>query len=209
MTEPLEANAQSGSGVDASGATAQDGTPGAPPEPPASQSAEPMVSREEHEHALARMRASDKRASDREAELRQLRDKDLPEAEKLKRDYEEATAQLEKLKETNRKLALDGAFLKNTKYVWKDGSAALKLADMTGVEIAEDGTVTGLDNALAKLAKEYPWLLADAEPKPAGDGPHPSAQAGAPAMNGAAGSSAPAAGKLQKRFAALAGRVKP
>jgi hypothetical protein len=45
----------------------------------------------------------------------------------------------------------------------RDVDAALQLADVTGVEVAEDGTVTGAEEAVAKALERYPFLVDDSE----------------------------------------------
>lgn len=127
------------------------------------------VSAEEMERQRERTRAADQRASKLEAELKQIRDKDLPEAEKIKRDLEEANAEREKLREDLKQNRLETAFLKDNKYKWKNPSTALKLADLTNVEVEDDGKVTGLTAALDALAKAEPYLI-DADGSGDGDG---------------------------------------
>lgn len=117
------------------------------------------VSAEELERQRERTRAADQRASKLEAELKQIRDKDLPEAEKIKRDLEEANTEREKLREDLKANRLETAFLKDNKYKWKNPSTALKLADLANVEVEDDGKVTGLTAALDALAKAEPYLL--------------------------------------------------
>lgn len=142
--------------------------------------ADATVTRAEYDALRARMQAADQRASQREAELKQLRDKDLPEAEKLQRDFKELQENNAKLSEANKKLALDNAFLKTKGFNWKDPEAALKLADLSDVEIGEDGKVTGLDAALKKLAADKKYLLEDSDAQSGGN----DSGASAPPMGG-------------------------
>lgn len=122
-----------------------------------------------------RMKAADQRAAKFEQELKQLRDKDLPEAEKLKRDYEESQAQVKQLQETNNALALKVAFLSDNTYSWHNPERALRLVDLSQVEIQADGTVSGLKDALKALATSDAYLIKqepkDQETKPAGTAP--------------------------------------
>lgn len=158
---------QSGGGTSNSGST--DGTA--------------TVSAEELERQRERTRAADQRASKLEAELKQIRDKDLPEAEKIKRDLEEANAERDKLREDLKQSRLEMAFLKDNKYKWKNPATALKLADLSSVEVEDDGKVVGLDAALAALAKSDPYLL-DTETSGDGNG---SGGTGATGASGAGG----------------------
>lgn len=127
------------------------------------------VSRADFDALRQRMQAADQRAGRAEQELKQLRDKDLPEAEKLKRDYEESQVQVQQLQETNRQLALKVAFLSDNTYSWHNPERALKLVDLSQVEIAADGTVNGLKDALKALATSDAYLIKQEvkeEPKP-------------------------------------------
>lgn len=76
------------------------------------------------------------------------------EVTQLKSDFE-------KVLTDNEQLRIENAFLRNTKFQWKNPKAALKLADLTDVEINDDGEVEGLDDALEALAKSDPYLLAE------------------------------------------------
>jgi hypothetical protein len=109
-----------------------------------------------------RMRAADQRAAKFEQELKQLRDKDLPEAEKLQRDYAESQKQVEKLGETNRGLAVKIAFLQDNTNLWHNPETAMKLLDREQIEVGEDGAVSGMKAAITALAKEHPYLLKEA-----------------------------------------------
>lgn len=150
-----------------------------------------------------RTRAADERAARIEAELKQLRDKDLPEADKLRRDYEESQQQVVKLQEVNKTLALKVAFLSDNTYSWHNPERALKLVDLSQVMIEEDGTVSGLKEALKALATSDDYLVKkevkEEAPKP------PSTTAG---NNGGAGGSTPKREQLTKRFPALNTRVR-
>lgn len=78
----------------------------------------------------------------------------------LKKSNDELTSENAKLKSANEALALENAFLKETEYDWVDPSAALRLADLDAVEFDEKtGKAMGLGTALAKLAKDSPYLL--------------------------------------------------
>lgn len=120
---------------------------------------------EEVEAIRKRMQAADQRASQYEKELRQLKDKDLPELERLNRDLTEISAERDRLREDLNKARLENAFLQDNKYKWKNPRAALKLADLSKVEVHEDGTVTGLTAALDALARSDPYLLDTEEGK--------------------------------------------
>lgn len=136
-----DSGAQSGTGSDNSGSTAQ------------------TVPAEELERQRERTRAADQRAADLQRQLKEIQDKDLPELDKLKRDHEEAVRERDELRESLKAERLEKAFLKDNKYKWKNPATALKLADLSSVEVDDDGKVTGLTAALDALAKSDPYLL--------------------------------------------------
>ena len=180
--------AQSGAGSDNSGSTAS------------------TVPAEELERQRERTRAADQRAADLQRQLKEIQDKDLPELEKLKRDFQEAAAERDKLREANRQITLEKAFLEDNKYKWKNPKTALKLADLTKVEVEDDGKVTGLTAALDALAKSDPYLL-DSD---TGSGEEGNQQRGATGASGSGGRQSNSTGtdlkKMSVRIPALRSR---
>jgi hypothetical protein len=151
----------------------------------------------------ARMQAADQRAAKFEEELRSIRDKDLPEAEKLKRDYAEAQEKLAALTEKTNRQSLENAFLKDSTHDWHNPEAALKLVDLDKVVVNEDGSVSGLKDALKALANAHPYLVKQSvEPKT----PEPGATA--PGNNGGTGGQRQNAKTMAARIPALQTRVK-
>lgn len=150
-----------------------------------------------------RARAADQRAAAAETALAQLRDKDLPEHEKLKRDYTETLAALEAAREQNRTLAVGNAFSQDNTYDWHNPSAALGMIDRTKVEVAADGTVTGMKLAIKALAEANPWML-----RPKSDGSPAAPAVGVPPINGTgAGKTGTNTSEQAKRFPGLRTRL--
>lgn len=150
-----------------------------------------------------RMKAADTRASKFEAELKQLRDKDLPEADKLKRNFEEAQQQVTELQAANKDLALKVAFLQDNTYSWHNSERALRLVDLSNVEIQADGSVSGLKDALKALATSDPYLVkqgTEVTPPPPGGT--------APGNNGGTGTKPISTKAMAARIPALNTRVK-
>jgi hypothetical protein len=152
-----------------------------------------------------RMKAADQRAARFEQELKQLKEKDMPAAEKLQRDFEESQKQVETLQSTNQKLALQVAFLSDNTYTWHNPDRALKLVDLSQVEIDADGKVSGLKDALKALATSDPYLIK----KEVSQEENRTPPGTAPGNNGANGSGKPKATALQSRFPVMRTRVKP
>lgn len=170
-----------------------------------SKTTDPELARYEQENSSLRerMKAADRRAAEFEAKLKQLTEKDMPEAEKLKREHEAALQQVNKLQETNTALALKVAFLSDNTYQWHNPERALKLVDLGQVEIDADGKVSGLKDALKALATSDPYLVKQ-EAKQEDKTP-PGTAAG---TNGTSGGR-PATGKLVSTFPVMRTRVRP
>lgn len=183
-----------------SGTTSGDGTQSGANQPIVTE-AETLKAQLEQQRQ--RTQAADKRAAEIEAQLKQLRDKDLPEQEKLKRDYEESVKQVEQLRAVNTNLAFEVAFLRDNTYTWHDPSTALKLVDREQVEIAADGSANGMKDALKALATSHPFLIkqeSKEEPKtPPGT---------APGNNGGTGGKTTSSASMAARIPALNTRVK-
>lgn len=181
--------------------------PKEPAEPDAKDKRIKGLEEEKDRHAKLRKTAEDK------VKLLEKEVKDLKAAgstdEDLKTELSSVKTANEKLAATNREQALKIAFLTDNTYKWKSGKAALKLADLSEVEVDDDGTVHGMASALEKLAKEESYLLAEAEdadaekdkdkkapPRKTGDNTKP------PAPNSEAAKQA-AALKLKRKYPAL------
>lgn len=93
------------------------------------------------------------------AEIARLK-KDGTTDEDTKQKLVDNEREISNLQTLNNDLALENTFLKSNKHKWKNSSAALKLADLSKVEIdSKTGSVLGLDAALEALVAENPWLL--------------------------------------------------
>ena len=199
--------AQSGAGESAPGTT---GTPETNPGNGTQSGAETQLTaedrlRQEAETYRERMKAADKRASDFENKLKQLVEKDMPAQEKLQRDYEEATKQVQSLRSTNSELSLKVAFLEDNTYKWRNAKRAMQLVDLNQVEIGDDGTVTGLKEALKALATSDPYLLEAATEEEKKTTSPPGT---APGNNGGTGSTKPNSKNLATRFPSMNTRAR-
>lgn len=91
--------------------------------------------------------------------LKDLESKDMPDADRLTRDLEEATTENEKLKARVQDADLRIAFLEDNTFEWHNPKHALASTDLSDVTIDDDGKVHGLADALKKTAEDYPYLL--------------------------------------------------
>jgi hypothetical protein len=205
MSQPLEDESASGGTTSTSGAGSGEGSASKAGTTAPEASGPEVVSKSDHDAVVARMKAADVRASKVEAELKAIKDKDLPAQEKLQRDHEELVKSHEALVETNKSLALENAFLKANTFKWKDPEAALKLADLSEVEIDDAGKVTGLEAALKGLATTKKWLLEDEPADDKESGNKNASSAGAPPMGAGATNRGTGADKnrLKSTYSAL------
>lgn len=213
MTYP-DPGAQSGTDPNVSGVGSEgdaSGTSGEGTSDPAAQSGEPtaptgrVYTEAEVEAIRKRMQAADQNRSRAEAELAQLKGKDLPEAERLKAETAKLQEELEKANTRLRNSLISNAFLRDNTHEWHDPETALSLLDLSAVDIDMEGeTVSGLNHAITALAKAKPFLL---KPKPDAGSSAPAGPGGTvPANNGGSGSGKPNAAKLAGRFTAMRGR---
>jgi hypothetical protein len=113
---------------------------------------------EKNRHVKRRQEAEKERDA-LKAKLDELEGKDKSELEKV-------TARVTELESENKVLTtslndsrLENAFLLDNTYQWHNPRRALSLADLSDVEIDDDGTVHGLKEALKALAKSDAYLL--------------------------------------------------
>lgn len=121
----------------------------------------PVYTAEEYNRLKARMQAADRRATDTEKRLKSLEDKDKPEDKKTKEALEASLAENTALKEARKKDLIQLAFLRANDVEWHDPEDALTMADLSDVEIDDDGNVDrkALKAALRDLAKRKPHLV--------------------------------------------------
>jgi hypothetical protein len=120
---------------------------------------------EKDRHFTSRKQAERER-DDALRKLKELEDKDKDEKTKAQERVQELESSVTSLREQNQRLAVENAFLKENTYAWQSPEVALRLADLSSVEIDKEGRVVGLKAALDKLAKDNPFLL---KPKDEGD----------------------------------------
>lgn len=164
-----------------------------------------VVSRSDLENALKRMKAADQRADALQAKLKEWEDKDKSDLEKAQGTVQELAKERDQLADRVKTMALENAFLTDNKYTWYDSRDALRLLDMDGVEVKDDGTVSGLKPAIEKLAKAKPHLIKQND---GGDGNSSSAASGSANNGTRKGSRQEPPKNYSSRFPALRKTVK-
>ena len=117
---------------------------------------------------LAREAARRRRENNKlKRELEELKAEQEAQALSRKSKLEQANHRLKETEdkavrtaETNERLLLEMAVLKDGKRTWHDSSAVIALLDTSEVDIdPESGNIEGIEEALAELAKAKPFLL--------------------------------------------------
>lgn len=162
---------------------------------------EATVLRKDFDAIRTQLSQADKAREEAQAALKQLRDKDLPEMDKLKRDFADAEAkraEAEKALETTR---IENSFLTHAdeKIKWRNPTTALKLLDRSKITIDSEGNVIGMKDAIEALAKSDPYLLED---KAATETVEPPVGGTVPGTNGGTKAKT-SADKMATRFPAL------
>jgi predicted RNase H-like nuclease (RuvC/YqgF family) len=111
----------------------------------------------------ARRRNEAKRLADEltkaQARLKEIDDADKSETERLNSKITELEERNKALIAANKELSIKNAFLADKKHAWRNPDSALKLLDLSEVDIDDDGKISGLDKAIKKLADSDSYLL--------------------------------------------------
>ena len=122
------------------------------------------VSRDDFEKLQRQLSAADQKRTQVEQELQQLKDKDLSEMDKAKKDLQSVTEERDSLLGEVNKLRLANAFLSANTITWNDAEVALEIASSKGYladAVSDKGEVDSkeLAKALEKLSKDKPFLV--------------------------------------------------
>jgi len=93
--------------------------------------------------------------------LQQFTDKDKSEGDKALARVAELETEHAELQDKFATLRMEMAFVKQQKYQLRNPALALKVVDLSEVEVDDDGEVIGLDKALEALKKSDPYLFKD------------------------------------------------
>jgi len=117
---------------------------------------------EKNRHVRRRQEA-EKERDEFKKRLDELEGKDKTDLERATTRVTELELETKALTETVRDLRLSNAFLTDNTFEWHNPRRALSLADLSNVEIDDDGTVHGLAEALKALAKSDSYLVKEKE----------------------------------------------
>jgi hypothetical protein len=137
---------------------------------------EEKVSKSELDKVKARMQAADKAKSAAEAKLREIETAKLGDLEKAKLQVDELTKRAEVAEKALKDTQIENAFHRSNKFDFHDVADAIAALDLSGVDIDEDGKVTGMESAIKDVVKRKPHFVKSQKEN---------ASNGAPAANGA------------------------
>lgn len=195
-----------GSGEGEGGTEEQpDETEEEPDDSESDQPGDPRIKELSDENARRRNEAKrlQKELEDAQKRLKEIDDAGKSETERLQAQNEELTATNEKLIKGIEALTIKNAFLADKTRSWRNPEAALKLIDLSGVSIDDNGNATGLKDAIKKLSETDSYLL---EPKDESGRTPPPQPSGDKTPSGRKTPKEKSREELERRFPALQGR---
>ncbi len=151
--------------------TGEGETGGDPADAGATGGPDPTALAQQIEVLTKRLLAADKAKGEAEKRLRDIDDQGKSELEKLRADNQELAARAEAATQAATRARLEREILKHPGYIWHDPEVVLALVDMSSIEIDEEtDKVTGVNDALKKLAASKPFLLKGKNPDGGGQG---------------------------------------
>jgi len=154
---------QERSGGSTTTSTESGGEGGEPKEKPTSEGGtprtEPDRDAEDVETYRRRADAADRAKGELERKYNALVDKEKTELERTSAKLDEAHQTIERITKQRDDAIIRGELLKFPGYSWHDPDAVLQLVDKSAITIDDDGKVTGVKDAVVKLAKDRPYLL--------------------------------------------------
>lgn len=138
---------------------------------------EETVPKTELEKIKARMIAADKAKSAAEAKLREIEQAKLSDLDKAKAANEELTKRAADAEAALKNTRIENAFHRSNKFTFHDVADAIAALDLSGVEIDDDGKVSGMEAAIKDVVKRKPHFVKSQRENEGGTGQ--------PAANGA------------------------
>lgn len=167
--------------------------------------AKQTVSKTEFQKLFARMQAADRAKNAAEAKLREKERAEMGELDRAKSEANEHKQRADAAEERLKSMIIENAFHRENKFSWHDVGDAIAALDLSGVEVDEDGKVTGMADAIKAVAKKKPhYVKKNDQNDDQGNGEGPPAANGASngKRKGATGET-PDVKKLVSRFPAL------
>lgn len=137
------------------------------------------VSKSDFDKLFARMQAADRAKNLAETALREKEKAEMSDLDRTKAELEDERKKAEEAAAQVKTMMVENAFHRENKFAWHDVSDAIAALDLSGVEVTEDGKVTGMAAAIKDVAKRKPhYVKSKQEGSEEGDGDGP------PAANG-------------------------
>lgn len=121
------------------------------------------VSKTDFDRLFTRMQAADRAKTAAEAKLREKEQAELSDLDRTKSQLEDEKKAREEAEGNLRRMVIENAFHRENRYSWHDVGDALAALDLSGVEIDDDGKVTGMAAAIKKVAKDKPHFVKSKE----------------------------------------------
>jgi PAS domain-containing protein len=106
-----------------------------------------------------------KRVSEMEAEEKKRQEAEMTEQQRLQAALDAASIEREQLAASLKAERIRHAILVAASKEFQDPEDAVLLIDRSGIQISDDGVVTGVDEALKALLKKKPHLVKQAAPQ--------------------------------------------
>lgn len=117
---------------------------------------------QEYEALHRRMQAADRRASDLQTKVKEFEDQGKTELQKAETERDDERKRRESAEQALRDERIANAFLSANDVTWHDAGDALSMLRahyMDGVEIDDKGKITGMKDAIKRMAKEKKYLV--------------------------------------------------
>jgi flagellar biosynthesis GTPase FlhF len=162
------------------------------------------VTRAEFDRLRNQLSAADKKREEAEAKVRKFEDANKSELEKAQAERDKANEERDSAREQLLEVGIREAFRDTSeelKHSWHNTKVAMRLLDKDLYQVADDGTISGMEKAVKALAKDHAYLLKAANSNDGGGRP-----SGAPLNGGGSGKPTTDKAKLAKKYRALQGR---
>lgn len=137
------------------------------------------VSKADFDKIFARMQAADRAKGEAEKKLREKEQAEMTELDRTKSQLEDQKTRADQAEAKLNAMIIENAFHRENKFIWHDVGDAVAALDLSGVEVGEDGKVSGMAKAIQDVVKRKPHYVKSNQEQDQGEGNGP------PAANGA------------------------